>query len=55
MRIHTHDRDVSCGDDHSLLSLSDGSVYVWGRGTQGALGLGSQVCRMCEYTYDVGV
>ncbi len=28
-------KDLSCGDDHSLLVLSDESVYVWGRGTQG--------------------
>jgi len=34
--------DVSCGDDHALASLSDGSVWVWGRGTQSALGLGAQ-------------
>ena len=32
--------DLSCGDDHSLVSLVDGSVFVWGRGTQAALGLG---------------
>ena len=32
--------DVSCGDDHSLVSTADGAVYVWGRGTQAALGLG---------------
>ena len=32
--------DLGCGDDHSLASLADGSVLVWGRGTQAALGLG---------------
>ena len=32
--------DLGCGDDHSLVSLADGSVLVWGRGTQAALGLG---------------
>ena len=30
---------LSCGDDHAIF-LSDRSVYVWGRGTQAALGLG---------------
>ena len=40
-------KDLSCGDDHALIVLSDESVYVWGRGTQGALGLGSQVA--CFY------
>ena len=27
-------KDLCCGEDHALASLSDGSVYVWGRGTQ---------------------
>lgn len=22
--------DVGCGDDHSLVALADGSVFVWG-------------------------
>ena len=35
-------QDVQCGDEHSIAVLSGGSVWVWGRGTQGALGLGSQ-------------
>jgi alpha-tubulin suppressor-like RCC1 family protein len=38
-------QDLSCGDEHSLVVLSgvEGGVgvYVWGRGTQGALGLGA--------------
>ena len=29
------------GDEHSIISLHDGSVYVWGKGTQWALGLGA--------------
>ncbi|GLD95423.1 hypothetical protein PINS_up004067 [Pythium insidiosum] len=31
---------VSCGWKHSLLSLSDGSVFAWGSGRHGELGLG---------------
>jgi hypothetical protein len=34
---------MCCGEDHVVLALSDSSVWVWGRGTQGALGLGAQV------------
>ena len=35
--------DVCCGDEHCLVLLSDARVYVWGRGTQAALGLGAGV------------
>jgi len=34
---------MCCGEDHVVLAVSDSSVWVWGRGTQGALGLGAQV------------
>lgn len=34
--------DMCCGDDHSIMTLTDRSVWVWGRGTQAALGLGAQ-------------
>jgi len=33
--------DLCCGEDHSLLVLADSTVWVWGRGTQAALGLGA--------------
>lgn len=33
--------DIECGDEHTIAVLSGGSVWVWGRGTQGALGLGT--------------
>ena len=36
-------REMSCGHEHAIVALSDGSVFVWGRGTQGALGLGAQM------------
>ena len=36
-----------CGDDHSLLKLSNGSVFVWGRGSLAALGLGAQAPSRC--------
>ena len=32
--------DVSSGDDHSLALTRDGSVYAWGAGTDGQLGIG---------------
>lgn len=32
--------DVSSGDDHSLALARDGSVYAWGGGTYGQLGIG---------------
>lgn len=32
--------DVSSGDDHSLALARDGSVYTWGGGTDGQLGIG---------------
>ena len=35
-------KNLSCGSDHSILALSDGSVWVWGKGTQAQLGLGAQ-------------
>jgi alpha-tubulin suppressor-like RCC1 family protein len=27
-------RDLSCGDQHAIAARTDGSVLVWGRGTQ---------------------
>ena len=41
-------KDLKCGEDHALMALSDGAVYVWGRGTQGALGLGSETKNMLQ-------
>ena len=38
---------MCCGEDHVVLAVSDSSVWVWGRGTQGALGLGAQVFFFC--------
>ena len=32
--------DVSSGDDHSMALTRDGSVYTWGAGTDGQLGIG---------------
>lgn len=32
--------DVSSGDNHSLALARDGSVYAWGAGTEGQLGIG---------------
>ena len=32
--------DVSSGDDHSMALARDGSVYTWGAGTDGQLGIG---------------
>ncbi|XP_050880850.1 ultraviolet-B receptor UVR8 isoform X2 [Lathyrus oleraceus] len=34
--------DVAAGESHTLLLTGDGSVYSWGRGMFGRLGLGSQ-------------
>ena len=32
--------DVSCADEHALALARDGSVYAWGRGSSGQLGIG---------------
>lgn len=34
---------VSCGSNHCVALKSDGTLWVWGRGTEGQLGLGSSV------------
>ncbi|WJX35806.1 hypothetical protein P8452_23754 [Trifolium repens] len=34
--------DIAAGESHTLLLTGDGSVYTWGRGMFGRLGLGSE-------------
>ena len=36
-------RSISCGGSHSAALLTDGSVYVWGDGRSGQLGLGTGI------------
>ncbi|KAI3438759.1 hypothetical protein D9Q98_001177 [Chlorella vulgaris] len=40
-------RQISCGDDHTVLLASDGTAYAWGRGVFGQTGQGhtDNVCR----------
>ena len=33
-------RQLSCGGAHTAALTDDGQLYVWGRGTEGQLGLG---------------
>lgn len=34
---------ISCGGSHSAALLNDGTLYVWGDGRSGQLGLGSEI------------
>ena len=40
---------ISCGEAHSVVMTDDGSVYCWGFGSNGQLGLG-----FCEDSFELG-
>lgn len=45
-------RQLAAGEQHSLALLEDGSVWAWGRGSEGQLGIGDGGARMRLATND---
>lgn len=41
--LDTHAKWVSAGSEHSAAVAADGSVYMWGWGEHGQIGIGSEV------------